>query len=136
MKAPQPAWYRLFLAMIYMRPKRASSASGSVRGGLPKGFSSWIAAAVLLERTNPELWIRIFWGHFERFLKFRDMVIEDRFFVTKKGIFGCALAEAVKKGQVVTVLGGAWVPYLLEKKEDFYRLVSHGYQRGACLVEG
>jgi len=130
MKAPQPAWYRLFLAMLYMHPKLASSASGSVQGGLPKGFSSWIAAAVLLERTNPELWIRIFWGHFERFLKFRDTVIEDRFFVTKKGIFGCAPAETVKKGQVVTVLGGAWVPYLLEKKGDYYRLVSHAYVEG------
>ncbi|CZR69111.1 uncharacterized protein PAC_19012 [Phialocephala subalpina] len=129
-KAPQLEWNRLFLAMLYMCPKLASSASDSVQDGLPKGFSSWNRAAVFLEKTNPELWIGIFLGHFERFLKFRDTVIEDRFFVTKKGMFGSAPAETVKKGQVVTVLGGAWVPYLLEKKEDSYKLVSHAYIEG------
>jgi hypothetical protein len=50
--------------------------------------------------------------------------------VTKKGFFGSAPAEAVKKGQVVTVLGGPSVPYLLEKNGDCYKLVSHAYIEG------
>lgn len=53
------------------------------------------------------------------------MVIEDCFFVTKKGIFGCVPAETVKQDQVVAILGGAYVPYLLEKREGHYELISH-----------
>ena len=55
----------------------------------------------------------------------RDMVIEGCFFVTKKGIFGCVPAETVKQDQVVAILGGAYVPYLLEKREGHYELISH-----------
>lgn len=93
-------------------------------------------AAMLLEKTKPELWIEIFREHFERYFRFRDMVMEDRFFVTKKGIFGYAPAEVVKQGQVVAILGGAWVPYLLEKRESDYKLISHAYVEGIMNIEG
>jgi hypothetical protein len=63
------------------------------------------------------------------------MVVEDRFFVTKKGIFGCAPAEAVKQGQVVAILGGAYVPYLLRKSESNYELISHAYVEGIMSIE-
>jgi hypothetical protein len=116
---PKPLGYHLFLAMIYMLPRLAWT-QGNVQGGLPKGFSVWImvAAYLLLDKTGLELLQEIFNTRFERFDEFGHMLIEDHFFVTKKGIFGRAPAEAVKQGQVVTILGGAYVPSLLKKTRE------------------
>jgi hypothetical protein len=75
---------------------------------------------------DKELWTEIFEGQFGRYDKFRRMLMEGRFFVTK-GIFGCALTKAVKQNQVVNILGGAYVPYLLEKCESYYKPISHVY---------
>lgn len=134
-KVPRPLGYRLFLATLYVLP-RLTWTQWNVPGGLPKGFSVWIMAAVCLslEKTILEL-IPIFRDHFEMYDRFRDMVMEDRFFVTKKGIFGCVPAETVKQGQVVAILGGAYVPYLLEKREGYYKLISYAYVEGIMSIK-
>lgn len=62
--------------------------------------------------------------------------IRDSFFVTNKGYFGRAPAETVKRGQVVAVLGGAYVPYLLQKQNDHYQLISHAYVEGIMTLSG
>ena len=135
-KMPKPLGYHLFLAMLYMLPNLAWT-QGNVEGGLPKGFSVWImvAACLLLDKTELEILKEIFNAHFKRYDEFGYMLIEDRFFVTKKGIFGRAPAEAVNQGQVVVILGGAYVPYLLEKRESHYKLISHAYLEGMMNVE-
>lgn len=57
--------------------------------------------------------------------------IEDAFFVTRTGLFGRAPASAVKVGHRVVVLGGAYVPYLLERQRGrHFELVSHAYVQG------
>jgi len=131
----RPLGYFLFLATLYILPRLART-QGDVPKGLPKGFSIWIMAAVCLssEKANPELFT-ILSEHFERYNRFRHMVMEDRFFVTKKGIFGCAPAEAVKQGQVIAILGGAYVPYLLGKSGSHYELISHVYVEGIMSME-
>ena len=126
-KLPRPLGYRLFLAVLYILP-RLTSPQWSVPRGLPKGFSIWIAAAVILSHEK-EL-IPIITEHLKTYDEFRGMVMEDHFFVTKKGIFGSAPAEAMKQGQIVAILGGAYVPYLLEKCEGYYKLITHAYVEG------
>lgn len=93
-------------------------------------------AAVCLSsrKAKPELFT-ILREHFERYSRFRHMVMEDRFFVTKRGIFGCGPAEAVKQGQVIAILGGAYVPYLLRKIESHYELITHVYVEGIMSME-
>jgi hypothetical protein len=131
-KTTKPPGYRLFLAMLYLLPRLAWT-QGNIQGGLPKGFSSWVMAAswLLSEETKLEL----FNEHFKGYDVFRHMMMEDRFFVTKKGIFGCAPAEAVEQGQVIAILGGAYVPYLLGKSDNHYKLISHAYVEGIMNLE-
>jgi hypothetical protein len=97
---PKPLGYRLFLAMLYVLSRLAWT-QGNVQGELPKGYSLCImaAACLLFEKTKLELWTEIFNEHLERYDRFRHMSMEDRFFVTKRGIFGRAPAEAVKQSQ-------------------------------------
>lgn len=135
-KMPKPLGYRLFLAMLYVLPRLAWT-HGNVQGGLPKGFDIWIiaAACLLSEKTKSDLLTEIFSEHFERYDRFRHMLMEDCLFVTKKGIFGRAPAEAVKQGQIVAILGGAYVPFLLKKSESHYELISHAYLEGIMSIE-
>lgn len=132
----RPLGYLLSLATLYILP-RLTRTQGGVLKALPKGFSVWIMVAAVclsLEKAKPELFT-ILSEHFERYSRFRHVVIEDRFFVTKRGIFGCAPAEAVKQGQVVAILGGAYVPYLLRKSEGHYELISHVYVEGIMSMK-
>ena len=131
---PEPSGYRLFLAMLYMLSKLARS-QGAVRGRLPKAFNLWIIAAAILHSagTNTKIFTETYKRHFERCDTFGNT--GDCFFVTKNGFFGRAPAEAVKHGQVVAVLRGAYVPYLLEKRENHYQLISHAYVDGIMCIE-
>lgn len=56
--------------------------------------------------------------------------INDCFFVTKNGFFGRAPADSTKAGLSVAILGGAWVPVLLERHRDHHKLISHTYVEG------
>ncbi|PMD23464.1 hypothetical protein NA56DRAFT_72012 [Hyaloscypha hepaticicola] len=131
-KLPKPVGYHLFLAALYILPRLALRRV-NVPKGLPKGFNEWIMAAIILYYEK-EL-IPIFIEHFRTYDEFTGMVMEDRFFVTKKGFFGCAPAEAVKQGQIVAIIGGAYVPYVLEKCEGYYKLVAHAYVEGIIRMK-
>ncbi|CAH0046052.1 unnamed protein product [Clonostachys solani] len=132
-KAPESPGYRLFLAILYMLPTLEKE-GGSIRGGLPQSFNSWIMAAVLLitQGRDTKLFNVVFSKQFQRNDSFQG--IEDSFFVTKKGFFGRAPAETVKRGQLVAILGGAYVPYLLERQNGHYRLMSHVYLEGIMTI--
>lgn len=41
----------------------------------------------------------------------------------------------MRPAQVVAVLGGAYVPYLLERQEHHYQLVSHAYVEGIMSMK-
>jgi hypothetical protein len=62
--------------------------------------------------------------------------IDDCFFVTERGYFGRAPADAVKPGLFIAILGGAWVPYLLEQHDDYFSLVCHSYVEGIMSMRG
>ncbi|KAK7426493.1 hypothetical protein QQZ08_007088 [Neonectria magnoliae] len=132
-KAPKLPGYRLFLAMLYMLPTLEEK-RWSIGGGLPHSFNSWIVAAVLLiiQGRDTKLFKDIFSKHFQRNDAFEG--IQDSFFVTSKGFFGRAPAETVERGQVVAILGGAYVPYLLKRQNGYYRLMSHAYLEGIMTM--
>lgn len=48
-------------------------------------------------------------------------------FVTKEGYFGRSRLDEVRKGHLVAIIGGGYVPYILEKRDKNYALVSHAY---------
>lgn len=54
--------------------------------------------------------------------------------MTRKGFFGRAPAELVESGQVVAILGGAYVPYLLKRQNGHYRLMSLAYLEGIMTM--
>ncbi|EEU34771.1 uncharacterized protein NECHADRAFT_82369 [Fusarium vanettenii 77-13-4] len=123
-KRPNPHGYRLFLALLYIYPQLVL-ARGPIGYRLPHSFNSWIVAAILLlaQGTQNRLLQEIFDNHVEMNHSFHG--IRDSFFVTNKGYFGRAPAETIERGQVVAVLGGAYVPYLLQKQNNHYQLISH-----------
>ncbi|KAH7471361.1 hypothetical protein FOMA001_g13292 [Fusarium oxysporum f. sp. matthiolae] len=129
MKAPKLPGYRLFLALLYMMPTMEEK-GWSTGGGLPHSFNYWMMAAVLLIELgrDTKLFNDVFWKHWERNDAFDG--IQDSFFVTSKGFFGRAPAETVERGQIVAILGGAYVPYLLKRENGHYRLMSHAYLEG------
>jgi hypothetical protein len=60
----------------------------------------------------------------------RSRVAEECFFFTWNGYFGRAPIGEVKKDYVIAVIGGEYVPYVLEKHQSHYVLVSHAYVEG------
>lgn len=65
-------------------------------------------------------------------------VLRKRFFITEGGLFGMAPSN-IEVGDVVSVLRGGHVPYLLRQKEDHYQLVEetyiHGYMDGQAVKD-
>lgn len=86
---------------------------------------SWRSSYYVIWERTQKFSKKILLGRFEEYNP--PGRINDRFFVTRNGYFGRAPVEAVERGQVVTVLGGAYAPYLLKKHEKHYQLVSHAY---------
>ncbi|KFA71993.1 hypothetical protein S40288_08080 [Stachybotrys chartarum IBT 40288] len=130
----RPPGHHLFLAMLYILPQ-LERGQGEFYSRLPKGFNSWIIAAVVLSYTghSTKIFSETYMKHFDRFDTYDRM--EDCFFVTRKGLFGRAPAETLKPAQVVAVLGGAYVPYLLERQDHHYQLVSHAYVEGIMSMK-
>lgn len=126
--------HHLFLAMLYISSKLLQQ-SGNIGGKFPKSFRSWITAATILccIPENTAVFQNVFYSHLD--CLHSEGRIEDCFFVTSNGYFGRAPAEAVKQGQFVAVLGGAYVPYLLNKLQDHYQLVSHTYMEGIMTLK-
>ncbi|KAF5539777.1 het-domain-containing protein [Fusarium napiforme] len=123
MKASKLPGYRLFLALLYMMPTMEEK-GWSIGGGLPHSLNYWMMAAVLLIELgrDTKLFNDVFWKHWERNDAFDG--IQDSFFVTRKGFFGRAPAETVERGQIVGILGGAYVPYLLKRENGHCRLAT------------
>lgn len=55
---------------------------------------------------------------------------DEGVFFTEKGYFGRAPANDIKKGHLVVIIGGAFVPYILENHKGHCVLVSHAYVEG------
>lgn len=66
-------------------------------------------------------------------------VLHKRLFVTERGLLGMAPPN-VKAGDLVCVLLGGSVPFLLREIEDYFHLIEeaylHGYMDGKALEEG
>jgi hypothetical protein len=125
---PIPCGERLFLGWLYIRSLMGPG-EGSIRiAGLPKGYESWIKAALVLESANREFLSNLCVGHLSRSIHLE--LEEECMFVTRKGYFGRAPAGEIRQGHVVAILGGGWVPYILEGRGERYALVSHAYVEG------
>ena len=63
-------------------------------------------------------------------------VLRKRFFLTEGGLFGMAPSN-LRTGDMVTVLRGGRVPFLLRQKQDHYQLIEeayvHGYMDGQAV---
>jgi hypothetical protein len=98
---------------------------GSVNGGFPKGYGPWIQAAVILMHEMKALLCDLVAKHATR------CNMEGQcFFMTNNGYFGRAPVDDVDRDHVVAILGGAFIPYVLEKRQGHYALVSHAYVEG------
>jgi hypothetical protein len=91
-----------------------------------KNFTIWTMVAEELLRTAMVPLMDLCNQHFSR-LMIRE---GERFFVTKKGWFGRAPVQDDAKKYVIAIPGGAFTPYVLEKKQDHYILFSHAFVEG------
>ena len=65
-------------------------------------------------------------GNAERFLIAASDCWDRRLFVTRKGYLGLG-PEALREGDLVCILSGGPVPYILRKRENHYYLVGESY---------
>jgi hypothetical protein len=133
--SPSPAGEQLLLAACFVRFMMGkSSHSNSMTLALPKGFGMWVMAAItILHSQNnamKEQLLKLCVDHFDR----SDLIKED-LFLTKNGFLGRIFEGVGKKGQVIAIIGGAFVPYVLEKHDDHYLLISHVYVEGIMQMK-
>jgi hypothetical protein len=127
-RGPQPPCERLFLAaLLLLALKRGEQVGWSIPGGKPKMYSVWaMAATILLHQTSSTSVLDLLFQHLSRSV-IRE---EERFFITKKGYFGRAPLPSHNEDCVVAIVGGACIPYILEKHERHYSLYSHAFVEG------
>ncbi|KAK9790623.1 hypothetical protein SCARD494_08210 [Seiridium cardinale] len=123
------SWYyppgtHIFLSLMYIALWPATTSRW------PGKLEIWIKAALLLcaGNRNLDVFDAIVSWHFEVFD--REELSTDSLFVTKSGLFGLAPEGVVKSGQFAAILGGGYIPYLLEREGHHYRLTSHAYVQG------
>lgn len=131
--SPVPTGQRLFLATLYLSPllfTMPKHITGSMQDPavLPKGYATWVSAATIAMKSDTyrdTFLSKLYFPHI-----CRSNLDDECFFFTKNGYFGRGPVGNLKKGQYVTIIGGAYVPYIVEKHENHYVLVSHSYIEG------
>jgi hypothetical protein len=124
-----PICEKLFLAAQIMLSWMNTNKTGVVHtGGLPKGYGPWMMAAALIIHTgifSTSAFQEMYSKH-----ALRSNTEDECIFITRKGYFGRAPYPAISRGQIITILGGGYVPYVVEKHHNHYRLISHAYVEG------
>jgi hypothetical protein len=125
---PKPPCERLFLAAFFLSTlELGTQGRWSLPGGQPKMYSIWTMAAIILfHQATCTFLTELSKWHISRLL----VEEEQRFFMTKKGYFGRAPLPNHDKDCAVAIIGGAWVPYILEQHGNYYKLYSHAYVQG------
>jgi hypothetical protein len=95
---------------------------------LPKGYATWASAAVIAMKSN--IYRDIFLSKLYIPRICRSGLDDECFCFTKDGYFGRGPASSLNKAQYVTIIGGVYVPYILERHENHYILVTHSYIEG------
>lgn len=118
---------RLFLiALLFLAFSTGGWGRHSIPGGRPKMYSRWAIAAVILMKTSGDCLVELMFEHLSR----SNMKAQEHFFLTRKGYFGRASLPNLKRDCVVAIIGGAWIPYVLEPCDGHYRLYSHAFVEG------
>jgi hypothetical protein len=124
-----PICERLFLATQIILSRIKTSRTGVIStGGLPKGYGPWMMAAALIVHTgicSTSAFQEMYSKH-----ALRSNTEDECIFITRKGYLGRAPYPAISRGQIITILGGAYVPYVIEKHHNHYKLISHAYVEG------
>ncbi|PVH90220.1 hypothetical protein DM02DRAFT_665361 [Periconia macrospinosa] len=124
-----PICEKLFLALQVIASLRITGRIGSMHTkGLPKGYGPWMLAATLIAHTQICLtseFREIYSKH-----ALRSNTEDECIFVTSSGYLGRAPYPAISRGQIITILGGGYVPYVLERHHNHYKLISHAYVEG------
>jgi hypothetical protein len=131
-----PPGEKLYLAACWVDLMMFQGCLTSMPHTLPKGFEMWVHAVLTIRHSQNNALTRqlreLCAEHIETAIvkeEYRSYTKED-LILTKRGYLGRVPEGVVKRGHVVTILGGAFVPYVLEKREDHYCLISHVYVEG------
>lgn len=123
----KPPCERLFLmALLFLAFDAGRRGRCSIPHGRPKMYSQWAIAAIILMNTSGDSLTELLFEHLSR----SNMKEQEQVFFTKKGYFGRARLPNLKRDCVVAIIGGAWIPYILEPCDRHYRLYSHAYVEG------
>lgn len=124
-----PICEKLFLAAQIILALTKTSITGAIdTRGLPKGYGQWMMAAALIFNTNICLTSALQEIYSEH--AFRSNTKDECIFITSLGYLGRAPYPAISSGQTITILGGGYVPYVLERHGNHYKLISHAYVEG------
>ncbi|KAK7179105.1 HET-domain-containing protein [Paraphaeosphaeria sporulosa] len=129
-----PICEKLFLAVQVIFSLTNTSRTGVMHTkGLPKGYGPWMLAATLIAHTEISLtpaFREIYSKH-----ALRSNTEDECIFITSSGYLGRAPYPAISKGQIITILGGGYVPYVLERHDNHYKLISHAYVEGVMHLQ-
>jgi hypothetical protein len=124
-----PICEKLFLAAQIILALEETIRTGVMHTGeLPKGYGPWMMAAALIVHTDICL-TSAFQEMYEKHT-LRSNTEDECIFITSLGYLGRAPYPAISRGQVITMLGGGYVPYILERHHNHYKLISHAYVEG------
>lgn len=119
----------LLLVMHYIMSLESASRSRiSSLDCLPKHYGVWVGLACELLHTGQHLPTEIA----ENFGRYSLNIGEgeDCIFLSSSGFIGKAPKSSIRKGHVVAVLGGAYMPYILRRRSNSHVLMSHAYVEG------
>lgn len=123
----KPPCERLFLmALLSLAFSSWRQEKCSIPNGQPKMYTQWAIAAIILLNTSGDSLTELMFEHLKR----SNIKDQEQVFLTKKGYFGRARLPNSKRDCVVAIIGGAWIPYILEPCGVHYRLYSHAYVEG------
>ena len=125
---PVPRGEQLFISWLCMTGLRQKNFNIK---DIAKGYGYWFIACLDMMTNDSTLDFlkRLCVEHLARSARLPD-VEDECVFVTKEGYFGRSRLGEVRKGHVVAIVGGGYVPYILEKRDKNYALVSHAYVEG------
>ncbi|KAN0095966.1 Heterokaryon incompatibility protein (HET) domain containing protein [Hyaloscypha variabilis] len=131
-----PLGEKLFLAFCWVDRMMLQGRWASMPLTLPKGFGMWVQAALTILHSENNAMTgqlrELCAEHMETALLQEEYIsyTKEELILTKRGYLGRVPEGVVKPGHVVAILGGASIPYVLEKREDHYCLISHVYVEG------
>jgi hypothetical protein len=140
-----PPGEQLYLAWLYLTSWMTEN-KGCPRtrhtGEMPRSYGNLIRALLplcLCSAEHPNAADYIDWGfkfgneHLRR--THISQMETECVFATKRGFLGRTVANEVEPGDVVAFLQGGWTPYILEKKQGFFKIKSFAFVEGLSKLE-